>query len=518
MDSLNYERENQKEHIEIGKVYYQDSEKDQLFIATLELFGNGYDVTVYEGEEPQYTNRCVVRETSYEFVQYTDDGEMLIVRVNDDLFVMIEQQFELVKSYYDLLKSAPNAINTFRPIKDTIGSVNSKSAGQYFEEDDETYYIYEAMLNDPKNIRLRVKVISKLFEEIQYMNRIKTYGDLLQYISLMEESLSYIISVKSSKDKRLHFTKMICLNQLGNLSAYKGEIDNAIKYWNQSIESATKSPARENYSYRNVIGASAVNIMCFLNYLDLSYISDKIQNKYSDNISFFTGNRLYVDEQMNINHPSDYQSEVSQLVKKMLNANNSDIYTVFEFYSDDYDEFFEEGDDVIQDSYNATYFKTLSIKDNLINGVYSTIFEKEDSDTEKQKLRIQEMMAVIDNDIKGQPLNITQTDFSYLVRQLNNKMGLSIIGDAKGSSDFLVFKCRRDNNEEFGIGCLLDNRKVSKNDIKLLWDVADRNFVIFSYFDYGVSSVKGEYGQNIDIISGKDFIEMVNKHLKINIM
>ena len=243
MDSLNYERENQKEHIEIGKVYYQDSEKDQLFIATLELFGNGYDVTVYEGEEPQYTNRCVVRETSYEFVQYTDDGEMLIVRVNDDLFVMIEQQFELVKSYYDLLKSAPNAINTFRPIKDTIGSVNSKSAGQYFEEDDETYYIYEAMLNDPKNIRLRVKVISKLFEEIQYMNRIKTYGDLLQYISLMEESLSYIISVKSSKDKRLHFTKMICLKPLGNLSAYKGEIDNAIKYWNQSIESAT-IPAR----------------------------------------------------------------------------------------------------------------------------------------------------------------------------------------------------------------------------------------------------------------------------------
>ena len=114
---------------------------------------------------------------------------------------------------------------------------------------------------------------------------------------------------------------------------------------------------------------------------------------------------------MNINHPSDYQSEVSQLVKKTLNANNSDIYTVFEFYSDDYDEFFEEGDDVIQDSYNATYFKTISIKDNLINGVYSTIFEKEDSDTEKQKLRIQEMMAVIDNDIKGQPLNINKQIF-----------------------------------------------------------------------------------------------------------
>ena len=198
MDSLNYERENQKEHIEIGKVYYHDSEKEQTLIATLEVFGNGYDVTIYEDDEPQYINRCVVRETSYEFIQYTDDGEMLIVRVNDDLFVMFEQQFELVKAYYDLLKSDPDAVNTFKPINGTIGSVNNKSAGQYFEEDDETYYIYEAMINDPKNLRLRVKLISKLFEEIQYMNRIKTYGDLLQYISLMEESLSYIVYCSKS--------------------------------------------------------------------------------------------------------------------------------------------------------------------------------------------------------------------------------------------------------------------------------------------------------------------------------
>ena len=119
MDSLNYERENQKEHIEIGKVYYHDSEKEQTLIATLEVFGNGYDVTIYEDDEPQYINRCVVRETSYEFIQYTDDGEMLIVRVNDDLFVMIEQQFELVKMYYDLLKSYPDDMNTFRPINGT---------------------------------------------------------------------------------------------------------------------------------------------------------------------------------------------------------------------------------------------------------------------------------------------------------------------------------------------------------------------------------------------------------------
>jgi hypothetical protein len=388
MDSLNYERENQKEHIEIGKVYYHDSEKEQTLIATLEVFGNGYDVTIYEDDEPQYINRCVVRETSYEFIQYTDDGEMLIVRVNDDLFVMFEQQFELVKAYYDLLKSDPDAVNTFKPINGTIGSVNNKSAGQYFEEDDETYYIYEAMINDPKNLRLRVKLISKLFEEIQYMNRIKTYGDLLQYISLMEESLSYIVSLKSSKDKRLNFTKMICLSQLGNLSAYKGEVDNAVKFWYQSIESATNSPAKENFTYRNIIGAIATNIICFLNYLNLSDISSKIQNKYSNYISFFTSTRLNVDEEVNIKHPSEYQTKFSQLVKKMFKVDNNDVYTIIAFYSDDYEDFFVDCDDLIIDAYNANYTEAISIKDNLINGVYSTIFEKDESDTEKQKLRI----------------------------------------------------------------------------------------------------------------------------------
>lgn len=386
MDSLNYERESQKEHIEIGRVYYQDSDKDELFIAMLELFGNGYDVTVYEDDEPQYINRCVVRETSYEFLQYTDDGEMLIVRLNDDLFVMNEQQFELVKAYYDLLKSDPDGVNTFKPINGTIGSVNNKSAGQYFEEDDETYYIYEAMINDPKNIRLRVKLISKLFEEIQYIDRIKTYADLLQYISLMEESLSYIISLKSSKDKRLSFTKMICLSQLGNLSAYKGEIDNAIKYWYQSIESAVNSPARENYTFKIIIGANAVNIKCLLNFMDLSYISDKIQNKYSDNISYFTKVRLDICERLKTRHP-EYGMQTSQLLDKMFNNSNNDVYTIVDFCSDDYDDFFNEDDDLLDD-YDASYTKIISIKDDLINGTFSTIFEKEDNEREKQKLRI----------------------------------------------------------------------------------------------------------------------------------
>ena len=72
----------------------------------------------------------------------------------------------------------------------------------------------------------------------------------------------------------------------------------------------------------------------------------------------------------------------------MFKVDNNDVYTIIAFYSDDYEDFFVDCDDLIIDAYNANYTEAISIKDNLINGVYSTIFEKDESDTEKQKLRI----------------------------------------------------------------------------------------------------------------------------------
>lgn len=101
MDTLNYEQENAKEHVEIGKVCYQDSKKGQMFMAWLELFGNGYDINVFVDDAPNYVLNCVVSNTSYELLQRSEEEDALIVRVNDNLFVMTEKQFELIKNYYD---------------------------------------------------------------------------------------------------------------------------------------------------------------------------------------------------------------------------------------------------------------------------------------------------------------------------------------------------------------------------------------------------------------------------------
>jgi len=390
MSELDYELENQKEHVNIGLLLYQDSEKDQIFVASLELFGNGFDITIYDNDEPQYVNRCVVRNPSYEFLQHTDDNERVVVRVNTELFVMTEQQFEIIKLYYDMLNN--NASDS------VIRAKNYKTASQYFEENDEAYYIYEALLDNPQNIRIRVKLIVVLFDEIHYPNRSKTYGDLLKYMDLAEESLLNLVSLKSGRDKRLNFTKILCLSQLGMLSAYKGEIDSAIKYWYQSIENAIQSTAKENYTFKNIIGANVLNIMCFLNFLGEEYLADKLRLKFSNEVSFYVKNAIRINEKVNNdfeNSPNstdpghrEFRLKRNAQIQALTKNKNNDVFVLIEFTSDDYEAFFNEEDDPTYDNYDANYLQTMSIADELINGTYSTIFEKDENERKKQLLRI----------------------------------------------------------------------------------------------------------------------------------
>lgn len=77
MPELNYELESRKEHVNIGLVLYRDSEKDQAFVATLELFGNGFDISLYENNNCTEIKKSVVRNTRYEILRYTDDFEKM---------------------------------------------------------------------------------------------------------------------------------------------------------------------------------------------------------------------------------------------------------------------------------------------------------------------------------------------------------------------------------------------------------------------------------------------------------
>ncbi|QHA01464.1 hypothetical protein [Dehalobacter restrictus] len=246
MPELNYELESRKEHVNIGLVLYRDSEKDKLFVATLELFGNGYDISLYENNNCTEIKKSVVRNTRYEFLQYTDDFEKMVVDINGELFVVTEQQFNRVKEYYD-----------------------TKDSDTDYEEN-----------------------IKRLNENQNALERVKMYN--------------------------------------------------------------------------------------------------------------------------------------------------------------------------------------------------------------------------------GFPLSITPTDFLYLVKRLNEKMGLKII-ESNENEGFSVYRCLRGKDEEFGVGCLLDDRKISKNDIKLLHEIALRNFLIFSYFDFGLNKYKDNQGADIDIICGDEFIQMIKKYLNIDI-
>lgn len=384
----NYELENQKEHIDIGVVLFWDKEKEQLLDATLELFGNGYDITIYGNNESQYTMQCAISKPSYKFLKYADDDKnKVIANVNDEMFLLDEQQFDQIKIYYDNLDD------------NTLSDWDANESNPYFSENDEAYYVYEALLEEPQNIRIRIKLIAVLLDEIRNMERSETFGDLLKYMALMEESLTYLLSLKNGRDKSLCFTQILCLSQLGMLFALKGEIDNAIKYWYKAVENAAKSSAKENYTFKNLIGANVLNIICFLNFLGEDTLAFKLRLRFTNEISFYVKNAISINEATNKELEAKPEFEANPLYRELLlkrktqvhtltKDNNDDIFILTGFDSDEYETFFSEDSDPDFDDYSAAYTETISIVDELANGKYSPIFEKEESERKKQLLRI----------------------------------------------------------------------------------------------------------------------------------
>ncbi|WP_407311768.1 EF-Tu/IF-2/RF-3 family GTPase [Desulfosporosinus sp. SB140] len=114
-------------------------------------------------------------------------------------------------------------------------------------------------------------------------------------------------------------------------------------------------------------------------------------------------------------------------------------------------------------------------------------------------------------------LNITKTDFSGLVKKLIAKMRFRIIQSSGSYPNFYAMQCIRDEDEKFAIGCLFEERTLSRNDLDMLYELEDRNFLVFSYADLPKDKLIDRYGQEIDIICGDEFARMVSKYLGINI-
>ncbi len=394
MNTLNYNYEFQKEHIDIGFLIYQDSDENQLFIATLELFGNGYELKLYEGDEFQSTKNGVVLNTSYEFIQYVvDDSDSMRVSVNDEIFIMSEQQFELIKTYYDILGNSTSKVNTSRPIKNVISAPDYKSAGEYFDEDDELYYVYDEILSDPKNIRLRVKLAYHLMEEIQNFERIKTIGDISKYMSLCEENLIEIINVNSRKDKRLFFAKLIAMSQLGCVYALRGRLDDSVKFWHKALEEVMNSNLKNNFCIDSYIAVNALNIQFVLNYLKEEFKLKMINLKYEEYIHRFCNSRIELYQSW-LNKETVgstfYEHIINQLKIAENLEKNCDHFVMIEYDMDDFEyiHYSIDPEDEDFDEYNFSILKFKNIEDDLKASDYKYVFEKNESEINKQKMRI----------------------------------------------------------------------------------------------------------------------------------
>ncbi|MBW7572455.1 hypothetical protein [Caproiciproducens faecalis] len=122
----------------------------------------------------------------------------------------------------------------------------------------------------------------------------------------------------------------------------------------------------------------------------------------------------------------------------------------------------------------------------------------------------------ISDDSTDLTLLITKSDFISLVKRLIAKLGLKSC-NVEENKGFFALQCYR-SSEEFGVGCLFENRELAKEDIEILHTVASRNYLIFTYFNLKFSKCVDFARTDIDIVNGKDFLKMVKENLNITMI
>jgi hypothetical protein len=111
---------------------------------------------------------------------------------------------------------------------------------------------------------------------------------------------------------------------------------------------------------------------------------------------------------------------------------------------------------------------------------------------------------------------ISEADFKSLLTRLLSAMGFKTVSSAE-ENNFFALQCRR-GFDEFGLGRLCEHRLLKKQDIELLHKIAAKNYLIFSYHNLGFSKCKDFAGSDIDVMSGLEFVRLINEHLNVTII
>lgn len=262
-------------------------------------------------------------------------------------------------------------------------------------------YIKNEVQSDPSSIRLRVKLVSHLLDEILSFEHITTIGELSSCIEECEEHLVYLGNTKPSpNDKLNYFVKYLSYIQLGMLKALQGDFENAVRYMHRITEYVvikSKNICLPSYSapksLNGLHAATIINIIHLSRYVGADESSERLLHTYSTNIERYINDRVeFCKVQL---AKKDTTEDMVQYYEKELSnitgiISDSNLLIFCTFFSDNIVEFYDNND--IKDSildYYSCYKLFYHIEDDIVNGIYRFIFKMDDESKKKQKKIIQ---------------------------------------------------------------------------------------------------------------------------------
>lgn len=348
--------------------------------------------------------------TPYVVTEGFDPGEVLIMRIKEnedqgDSYIPIETEVELSRLwdifqhlyYEDGKKDKGNAQDTQLNYDSKVRcELKASDAEKYFEPDDELFYLHEEVLQDPTNLRLRVKLVYNLFERIKYFENIETYDDLIKTLQLSENNLEYLVNAKPNKaDKKMIFLKIISQSMLGNTYLIMGKLDEAIINWYKSLELISNNNFEAFFVFDQIIIGNLVsNILCALSFFELKEHCDYLLNKYRINIDNNFDFSIKVEKDMISKYSLENKIEFLNMAKDRLvqldEAKNLDKFLfvkLMELPEENIDEIYQIDDDGYA-SFNCGTNFFINLIDDLANGKFEPVFRKKVEVRQRQKRRI----------------------------------------------------------------------------------------------------------------------------------
>jgi restriction endonuclease Mrr len=252
------------------------------------------------------------------------------------------------------------------------------------DHDEELSYIKREIRNNPENIKVRVKLVHKLFEEIKSLDNTETDRGLHKTINECEEHLIYLVNkTYGNKDRKGRFIKYLSYFQLATLKVIKGDISEGLRYFFKIYDLdgykdySGRHLTHPEYTgpYKKLLLEVTINIINLLDLIDEEQISNKIYEKYKSNIDGY------------LNHM------ISAGYKEYVELKNKQNIKFINFASENIDEDYEEDSDGQEwDTLDYDSNKSLNFERDLFFGKYSGIFSLEEEGKKKHRMVVKAYM------------------------------------------------------------------------------------------------------------------------------